>query len=157
LAFSGLYIDSCAFIYALEEKDNEAYREAFRQLQRDIAFYLMHTSELTLAELLVLPHQNEDNVLIERYKRMFQTSNNGFVQVMPISTSVLTHAASFRGRQIQFLRRKPKLLDSIHAASADLTGCSHFITNDFRLKLWDQMMIVPATAEGISSFLKDIG
>jgi predicted nucleic acid-binding protein len=156
LSFTGLYLDSNALIYALEG-DDEALRDAFRLLFTTLNWFSIYTSELTMAELLVHPHKREDEALIERYQGMFQISNNGFIKVSPVSTSVLTHAASFRGRQIRFLERKPSLLDSIHVATAYLSGCSHFMTSDKRLKLWDQITPVEATVAGISGFLADIG
>ncbi len=155
MSFTGLYLDSNPLIYALESND-EALRDAFRHLFQRIIFFQLHTSELSLAELLVHPHQRDDQNLIERYKRLLQTSRNGVMMVKPITTSVLTTAASFRGRQIKFFGRKPSLLDSIHAATAYETGCSHFMTSDNRLKLWDQMKIVSATVSDIKSFLSDI-
>jgi predicted nucleic acid-binding protein len=155
LEFTGLYLDSCALIYALEG-DDEELRERFRQLFERFASFQMHTSELSLAELLVDPHRRGDEALLDRYPRLLQTNSNGFVKVMPVSTSVLTHAASFRGRQMRFLDRKPSLLDSIHIATAYLSGCSHFLSSDTRLKLWDQIELVPATVAGISSLLENV-
>jgi predicted nucleic acid-binding protein len=156
LGFTGLYLDSCALIYALES-DDEGLREKFRQLFEHFAFYQLHTSELSLAELLVDPHHRGDEALLDRYPRLFQTKGNGFIKVMPVSTSVLTHAASFRGRQMRFLDRKPSLLDSIHIATAYMSGCSHFLSSDTRLKLWDQIELIPATVAGISGLLETIG
>jgi uncharacterized protein len=155
LDFTGLYLDSNALIYALEGDDDEL-REAFKRLFNTVIFFQMHTSELALAELLVDPHRRGDDTLIERYKRLFQTSGNGFIRVDPVSTAILTSAASLRGRQIRFLGRKPSLLDSIHAASALYAGCSHFMTSDQGLRLWDQIKKIPATAVGISAFLNEL-
>jgi predicted nucleic acid-binding protein len=155
LRFTGLYLDSNALICALEG-DDEELRESFRRLFKTVIFFQMHTSELSLAELLVDPHRRGDDQLIERYKRLFQTSRNGFVKVMPVSTSVLTWAASFRGRQMRFTDYRTKLADSIHAATAYLSGCSHFMTSDHRFKLWDQIRKLPATVDGISELLEEI-
>ena len=153
MSFEGLYLDSNALIYALES-DDEELRDWFRRLFTTLASYQMHTSELSLAELLVDPHRRGDEALLDRYPKLFQTQSNGFIKVMPVSTSVLKFAASFRGRQMRFFERKPTLLDSIHVATAFLSGCSHFMSSDARLKLWDQIEMVPATTAGISSFLE---
>jgi uncharacterized protein len=155
LSFTGLYLDSNALIYALEG-DDEVLRGKFRQLFTTLSAFQMHTSELSLAELLVDPHRRGDESLLDRYPRLFQTQGNGFIKVMPVSTDVLIHAASFRGRQMRFFERKPGLLDSIHVATAYLSACSHFMTSDIRLKLYDQIKLVPATEEGLSRLLEEI-
>jgi predicted nucleic acid-binding protein len=155
LIVQGIYLDTNALIYALEG-DDEPLRDAFRSLFRAIGSFRLHTSELSMAEMLVGAHRFGRDDLVKRYRQLFMVSNNGFVTVMPISSDVLSHAASFRGRQIRFLERRPSLLDSMHAATAFLSGCSHFITSDSRLKLWDQISTVPATADAITALLKEI-
>lgn len=155
MAFTGLYLDANALIYALES-DDEALRDAFTRLFGAILFADICTSELSLAELLVDPCRREDVAVIERYKRLFQIRSNGHWTVASVSTEVLAAAACFRGRQIRFLDRKPSLLDSIHAATALQQGCSHFMTSDSRLHLLDQIRLVPAMEAGISMFLEEV-
>jgi uncharacterized protein len=155
LNFAGLYLDSNALIYALEGTD-EGLRNAFRTLFRSFDCYQFHTSELTLAEMLVDPSRRGDDGLVERYRGLFGLEGNGFIQVHPISTAILTQAAGFRGRQMRFLDRKPGLLDCIHAATAHLSGCSHFMTSDERIRLWDQIELVPATESGIAGYMASL-
>jgi predicted nucleic acid-binding protein len=150
-----LYLDTNALIYALEG-DDEPLRTSFRRLFKTIGGHQMCTSELTLAELLVGAYRADDLARAERYKRLFEIEGNGFVRVLPVSTAVLTHAAGFRGRQLRFSPNKPQLIDCIHAATAYLSDCSHFLTSDKPLRLWDQIIRVPATAASIDELTRTI-
>jgi predicted nucleic acid-binding protein len=155
LEFSRLYLDTNALLYALEGEDDRL-RASFRNLFGILASSQIFTSELTLAELLVGAYKADDLARVERYKNLFALAGNGFVSVVPVSTAVLTHAAGFRGRQLRFLPQKPKLVDSIHAATAYLSGCSHFVTSDKPLKLWDQITKVPADVASIDEFARSL-
>ncbi len=148
-----LYLDTNPLIYALEG-DDQQLRNCFRLLFEKLNTYEVFTSELSLAEMLVQPYAADNHDLIERYKKLFRIEGNGFITVVPVSTEVLAHAAGFRGRQISLLKRNPKLPDCIHAATAYLSGCSHFMTRDNGMKLWDQIQIVEPSLVGIESLLR---
>lgn len=147
-----LYLETNPLIYALEG-DNDELRSYFRLLFRKLNSYEVFTSELSLAEMLVKPYATDNQDLIERYKGLFRLDGNGFITVVPVSTDVLSHAAGFRGRQMRFLKRNPKLPDCIHAATAYLSGSTHFMTKDDGMKLWDQIQMVEPSSAGIENRL----
>ncbi|MBR8827776.1 MAG: PIN domain-containing protein [Gomphosphaeria aponina SAG 52.96 = DSM 107014] len=123
-AISGyrVYLDTNIWIYALE--GYPAFRDNLTQLFQhiDLGDLMAFTSELSLAEALVKPLQNQDLVQEEIYKQAI--SSRASLAVIPISREILIEAAQLRASV------KLKLPDAIHAATARLNQCSSFITND---------------------------
>jgi predicted nucleic acid-binding protein len=92
-------------------------------------------SEITLAECLVKPIKENDRALIDLYTELF-SEDSGLI-ILPVDRIVLIEAAYVRARH------KIKLPDAIHFATAQLSGCSSFITNDHRLaNLWGKNAII---------------
>lgn len=83
------------------------------------------TSELTLAEVLVRPFIDGNTQRQTAYQQALQSSD--VFEVVPVSRDILIEAA--RLRSVANLR----LPDAIHGATARLTGCETFLTNDRRL------------------------
>jgi predicted nucleic acid-binding protein len=120
-----IYLDTNIFIYALE-----GYAEFVDELTTlfeniDVGNMRAVTSELTLAEILVRPFIDGNRERQIVYQQALQTSE--VLQVIPVRRDVLVEAA--RLRSVANLR----LPDAIHAATAILTGCETFLTNDRRL------------------------
>ncbi|MFL6210796.1 MAG: type II toxin-antitoxin system VapC family toxin [Pyrinomonadaceae bacterium] len=121
-----VYLDTNIVIYAVE-----GFVDLADQLQAllqalDNMEIVAFTSELTLAEVLVKPMQDQ-NQQAQRAYETFLTPSPA-LQVVPISRSILTEAARLRATT------KLKLPDAIHLATADLSGCSSFLTNDDSFK-----------------------
>ena len=85
------------------------------------------TSELALSEVLVKPIADGDLHKIQAYYNSFR--NGKGLTVMPVDRSVLIEAASIRAST------NLKLPDAIHFATACLTNCTHFVTNDDHFKI----------------------
>jgi len=117
-----VYLDTNIWIYALEGyppfRDN--LTELFQQI--DLGNLMAFTSELSLAEALIKPLQNQDLQQEEIYKQAI--CNRASLAVIPISSEILIEAAKLRASI------KLKMPDAIHAATARLNQCSSFITND---------------------------
>jgi predicted nucleic acid-binding protein len=79
------------------------------------------SSELVLLEVLVGPLKAGDSVLADTYEQLFQQPQT---RLIPISLAVLREAARIRATTTL---RTP---DAVHAATALLTGCALFVTND---------------------------
>ncbi|MDY6783451.1 MAG: PIN domain-containing protein [Cyanobacteriota bacterium] len=77
------------------------------------------SSELTLMEALVLPLRNRNRLLIDTYEQLFAR-----VELVPISQTLLKRAAQLRATT------RLKTPDAIHAATAQSSGCTLFLTND---------------------------
>jgi predicted nucleic acid-binding protein len=120
-----VYLDSNVFIRLFEGNDELAAglaRLFTIELRSDVAPPLA-TSELTLAELLVIPYRESNERLIEIYDRW--TISNSYLEVGPIDRGVLWYAAVLRSQY-----RALKLPDAIHLSSAIGMKCSHFLTAD---------------------------
>lgn len=121
------YLDANLFIYAVE--GILPYVETVGPLFRAVAEGHIRavTSELTLAETLVVPVR-EGNVLRQHaYRQALRT--HGGLTVLPVSRAVLIEAA-----QLRAVSPVLKLPDALHAATARQTGCEVFLTNDGRIK-----------------------
>ncbi|MHC5736342.1 type II toxin-antitoxin system VapC family toxin [Nostoc sp.] len=121
-----VYLDTNIWIYALE--GYPAFVQDLTQLFQSIdrGNLSVVTSELSLAEVLVKPVQNHDLAQQTTYQQLIINSQN--LRVIPVSRQVLIEAAQLRA-SINI-----KLPDAIHAATALLTQCSTFLTNDQRFR-----------------------
>lgn len=122
-----VYLDTNIFIYAVEgyEPEKDFIRELFITLDR--GYFTAVTSELTLTELLVKPFQLGRNDVIAVYTDLIQHSDR--LTVMPVERSILIESA--RQRAALGLR----MPDAIHVATALISTCDVFLTNDHTLKL----------------------
>ncbi|MEW5856260.1 MAG: type II toxin-antitoxin system VapC family toxin [Cyanobacteriota bacterium] len=120
-----VYLDTNIFIYALEGYVDfvDDLTELFASI--DAGNIRAVTSELTLAEVLVRPLIDGNIERQTAYQQVLQSSE--VLEVVPVSRDVLIEAA--RLRAVANLR----LPDAIHGATATLTGCETFLTNDRRL------------------------
>jgi len=84
------------------------------------------TSELTLAEVLVRPIEEQDDGLVRSYQDVVSPAD--CLEVPAVTRQILVEAATLRS-----MRRSLRLPDAIHVASARLNGCSHIISDDRRL------------------------
>ncbi len=126
LTLSGrLYLDTNIFIYALEGYPvfRAVLTTVFNVLDRGELIAV--TSELTLAEVLVKPLLDRHAERQAAYLQVLQPSTS--LQIIPVSREILIAAARLRADA------NLKLPDAIHAATAQLTGCDQFLTNDARL------------------------
>ncbi|KAF3889315.1 MULTISPECIES: type II toxin-antitoxin system VapC family toxin [Nostocales] len=129
-----VYLDTNIWIYALE-----GYPEYFQDLtqlfqritQGDLTAV---TSELSLAEALVKPFQNQNLRQQQIYKQFISNSKN--LSVISISRDILIEASQLRANV------NIKLPDAIHAATAKLTLCSTFLTNDKRFQSVPNISVV---------------
>lgn len=121
-----IYLDTNVWIYALE--GYSAFRPELTQLFEQIQAGTLRgvTSELTLAELLVKPHRDQDVAQQARYKKAITNRQNFFI--VPVLRDLLIDAAEVRANT------QLKLPDAIHAATALRTDCTTFLSNDRQLK-----------------------
>lgn len=128
------YFDTNVFIYLIE--NNVEYQDTIHRLieQLESQECEIYTSELTLAECLVRPFQDDDVQSQETYKESIKTSD--FLTVKPVSKNILIEASRLR------TVAKNKLPDSIHLATALAFECDIFVGNDKKLKTTDDITSV---------------
>jgi predicted nucleic acid-binding protein len=137
---SKLYLDANVFIYAAETPS--AFTGLMAVLHRlDQGDYVAVTSALTLAEVLVMPIRSGNAALELAYRAM--VSNSVSLTVIDVSRDILLRAATIRA-----ITTGVKLPDAIHAASSEAAGCTHFLTNDIRLKSIIGLPVTPVSELG---------
>ena len=120
------YLDTNVFIYTLEGFPGieDALKELFKAI--DAGAVQTVSSELSLAEVLIKPIQNKNVQHQAIYEAAIRSRKR--LEVVPVSRSVLLEAARLRGTT----NLRPP--DTIHAATATLSGCTGFFSNDGRIK-----------------------
>jgi len=131
---SPLYLDTNVFVYALEgfERFRSILGELFREVQDGRIKAV--TSELTLAEVLVKPLADGKMEVCAAYGAAIQDSEG--LEVAPVTREVLIEAAGIRARM------GVRLPDAIHEATAILSGCRSFLTNDRNIREIPNMSVV---------------
>ena len=116
-----LYLDACVFIYSVEKLEPFCTLLEPIWRQAETGFLSLVTSELTIAEVLVTPIRDNDQVLVDIYRELFASSE---IQLIP--TTRLIWEKTARLRALANLRTP----DAVHAAAALQEGCAAFVTND---------------------------
>jgi predicted nucleic acid-binding protein len=93
------------------------------------------TSELTLAEVLVKPMAIQNAIVVANYLRFLDGRRN--LRVVPVSRNIIIEAARLRAAS------GIKLADALHLATATLTRCVGFITNDRRIRQTGGLAVLP--------------
>jgi len=133
-----IYLDANVFIRFLEAEEKPLLSMFARAAEGALA---LHTSELTLAEVLVKPFRDRDFRLAEAYRELVKSSD--LLALMAIDRTLLEESAMLRSWTGN------KLADSIHVATAKRCGCAIFLSEDARLKLPDGMLrMTPSELEG---------
>lgn len=116
-----VYVDANAWIYAREPLPKwDDLRLFFGFSQR--GEWKLITSELSLAETLVHPIRERDRRAQAEFARTLQSDEQ--LSIVPISRAILIEAATLRAT------RALEMPDAIHAATAKLARCTHFLTGD---------------------------
>ena len=117
-----VYVDANTVIYSVEKIEPyctilQTFWHAAQQ-----GDFLVISSELVMLETLVKPLKESDTVLEHCFREFLSASQE--VRLIPISLTILEHAASLRATS----GLKPP--DAIHAATALTKGKIPFVTND---------------------------
>ena len=119
-----LYLDSMIWVYILEGNPifGTPAREFFARVRPTHHEFL--SSNLVLAEVLVLPKRNADLFTAAKYRRLFTPPG---VTILPFGTDVAERFADLRAST----RVKPA--DALHLALAASAGADYFVTTDTKL------------------------
>lgn len=116
-----IYLDTVAVIYSVERFAEHWPR--LRPLWERSARHevVLVSSELTLLEVLAGPIKQGNDELAADYEKLLTRTE---MRLLPVTQPVLRMAAWLRGRA------GLKTPDAIHAATALLSNCEEFVTND---------------------------
>jgi len=160
---SRIYFDANIFILMFEKNDSISFQISnllAKNWNRNLPVIV--TSDLTFAETLVHPYREKDQQLIQIYENW--SISNSQLEIGPINKEVLYYAAVLRANY-----KSLKLPDAIHLATAFLFECTHFLSDDTRLKSEYQLInhrfgitrgplkltVVRPTAKILSAFIED--
>jgi predicted nucleic acid-binding protein len=154
-----VYLDSNVFIGAVEGTAPDAGAIRALLALADSRPGLLATSELSLAEVSVIPfeHMNlspagstasrraDPAVLARDYGDLI--ADRPGMLLAHVDRSVLTRAA-----QVRAADKIIRLPDAIHVATAELCGCTHFLTADKKLlRRVKSLDVVPLTSSAIGA------
>lgn len=132
---SKIYLDTAIFIYYLEQ--NQFYFNKTRNFfklcfnNENIGLF---TSAVTIEEYCVFPVSENNAESIENFDKFIDGMD---ISVIPVSRTIALEAAKFRAKY-----KGVKALDAIHLATAYVSGCSLFVTNDKQLKQIQELNVV---------------
>lgn len=129
-----VYFDTNIFIYIFE--GSPQYQDAIKLVLQLVESEEIEafTNEITLGELLVFPFKNKQERIARTY---IQALNNpDFVALTPTTQDIHIKAAQIRAEY------GIKYPDAVHVASALLSACDVFLTNDRKIKAVDPLEMV---------------
>jgi predicted nucleic acid-binding protein len=129
-----IYIDSNIFIYFIEATPQffEKSKAIFEKIASVGARIL--TSEITVAECLYKPSQEDNKNLIRIYENLFASKAD--ITLITLNGATTKRAAQLGGKL------GLKLINAIHYISALEAGCTTFLTSDTRFKSGPQMQVM---------------
>jgi predicted nucleic acid-binding protein len=131
-----VYVDANIFIYYVDGEPS-LQAEARRQLSDHLtAGAQLVTSEITVGECLRgVPIDDEGT------QTAFSSVLEGgaYLSLIPVTLPLIRRAATL-GAELNL-----KLVDAIHVATAEISGCAEFLTNDRRIRTPSRVGIRPFT------------
>lgn len=124
--YKRVFVDTAPIIYYLE--NSSLYMDFIKKLfakciEEDIQVV---TSAITVEEYLVFPYSSGQMELVDNFKRFIEYMN---IEVVDIDSVIAEQGAKIRGRYKNF-----KAMDALQIATAVVSGCDMFFTNDKQLR-----------------------
>ena len=135
--YKKVFVDTAPFIYLIEK--NEENSQYFNKVKiffdnayrNDVDFV---TSVITIEEYMVFPYRVNSEIYIDMFEKMIKTL--GF-KVTVIDEAIAKKAAKIRAEHKSF-----KAMDALQLASASLSGCDLFLTNDKQLRRFKEVKCI---------------
>jgi len=134
---SVVYIDTNIFVYFVEAAPDffQKVKELFEHIAAVGARLV--TSEITIAECIYRPSQENDAALVSVYEMLFEQS--GEIGLVPLDGALAKRTAATGGGL------GLKLIDAVHYISALESGCDFFVTSDAAFRSGPQMAVLRIT------------
>lgn len=132
-----LALDTAPLIYYIEKDAN--YFDSMKKIMRYISrstHITAYASVMTLKEVLVKPLTSGDTALAEEYESIL--TDNDQLQLMEVTPAIARKAAELRA----IYKKGLKPLDAVHVATAIVSECEVFLTNDDELKKIKEIKVV---------------
>lgn len=124
--FKRVFVDTAPIIYYLE--NNSLYVEPIKKffamcIKKNIQIV---TSAITVEEYLVFPYTSGKMEFADNFKRFIEYMH---MEVVDINFEIAEQGAKIRGQYKGF-----KAMDALQIATAVISGCDMFFTNDKQLR-----------------------
>ena len=137
IGFKKVFVDTAPFIYFIEkDSNNPQYYEkvkAFFKYGYDSDKRFV-SSVITMEEYFVFPYRNKAYSLIDMFNRLVATTD---MEIVEINQEIAKKAAQIRAEYKGF-----KAMDALQLATACLSGCDLFLTNDKQLKQFREIKCI---------------
>ena len=135
--YNKVFLDTAPFIYFIEKDSNNPQyfnnmKQFFEEGYRENKEFL--TSVITMAEYFVFPYRNEKMSYIDSFHRLVDTLD---MEITEVDQEIAKKAAQIRAQYKNF-----KAMDALQLATACVTGCDLFLTNDKQLKQFAEIKCV---------------
>lgn len=135
--YNKVFLDTAPFIYFIEKDSNNPQyfnniKQFFEEGYRENKEFL--TSVITMAEYFVFPYRNEKMSYIDSFHRLIDTLD---MEIAEVDQEIAKKAAQIRAQYKNF-----KAMDALQLATACVTGCDLFLTNDKQLKQFAEIKCV---------------
>lgn len=137
IGFKKVFVDTAPFIYFIEkDSNNPQYYEKVKVFFKygydsDKRFV---SSVITMEEYFVFPYRNKAYSLIDMFNRLVATTD---MEIVEINQEIAKKAAQIRAEYKGF-----KAMDALQLATACLSGCDLFLTNDKQLKQFKEIKCI---------------
>ncbi len=125
--FKRVFVDTAPIIYYLENSALyvDSIKNFFTKCIEDNIQIV--TSAITVEEYLVFPYDSGKVELADNFKRFIEYMS---IKVVDIDSNIAEQGAKIRGKYKHF-----KAMDALQIATAIISGCDMFFTNDKQLRL----------------------
>lgn len=130
--YKKIFIDTAPIIYYLQK--NEMYYSNMKLFWKRFEDDEYITSAITITEYLTYPYRQNDLSMIHSFYSFVQDMD---IQIMNIDEQIAKKAAQIRAEYKFF-----KTMDALQLATACITGCDLFLTNDKQLKQFTELKCI---------------
>ena len=127
--FKKIFLDTSPIVYYLE--NNEVYYRNMKKFWNEYRDCDYVTSAVTVTEYLTYPFQQNNFKLINTF---YAFVNGMDIEIKSIDKVIAEKAAQIRADYLFF-----KTMDALQLATACLSGCDLFLTNDNQLKQFKEI------------------
>lgn len=124
--FKCVFVDTAPIIYYLENSAlyMDSVKKFFEKCVKENIQVV--TSAVTIEEYLVFPYSSGKMEFADNFKRFIEYMN---ITVVDIDSNIAEQGAKIRGKYKNF-----KAMDALQIATAIVSGCDMFFTNDKQLR-----------------------
>ena len=127
-----IFIDTAPIIYYLQS--SELYYDSMKEFWKKYDECDYVTSTITITEYLTYPYKQRDTQLVSSF---YAFLNDMDIQIRSIDERIAEKAAKIRAEYKHF-----KTMDALQLATACITNCDLFLTNDKQLRQFKEIRCV---------------